>query len=307
MEVYDGIWEGNMESLTVMPIESLLPMMFLRQAGNYAVDQSVSPTSVDFGFDPQILWSRKGQTLGVKFAEKRKLLKEIRSEHTTITSSGSPILASLIIDENAINNILMEYVITDTSLSLRDYMKLDPRLSEGLMQMNTNILGMILPTVLEEHGADRPIDFYMTLSHKLIDNKLEGVKPTGFQMDKNGNFRFVLNIGVTILVEQQGQGARGQWEEVRSIYAQMTAKGKIRTDTTNSKGQDVISITPKNAELSNVKVLDKNEKEMDLEQMLITSGFNVQMEKMFKHLPPYEKPIRDIKTPAELECFGVGL
>jgi len=29
-EIYDGIWSGKMESLTVLPIESLLPMMFLR-------------------------------------------------------------------------------------------------------------------------------------------------------------------------------------------------------------------------------------------------------------------------------------
>lgn len=98
-------------------------------------------------------------------------------------------------------------------------MKSDPRLAESLSQLNSNNLGLLLPTVLEEYGRDRAIDFYLTLSHKLIDNKLDGIKPTGFQMDKNGNFRFIFNAGVTILVEQQGQGARGQWEEVRSIYA----------------------------------------------------------------------------------------
>lgn len=34
---------------------------------------------------------------------------------------------------------------------------------------------------------------------------------------------------------------------------------------TNKFGQEVLSITPKNAEMSNVKVFNKDEEEMDLE------------------------------------------
>ena len=66
-------------------------------------------------------------------------------------------------------------------------------------------------------------------------------------------------------------------------------------------------MVPKNAEMSNVKVLDKNENEMDLEQMLITSAFNVQMDKVFKTIPPYEKAIKDLVMPQELECFHFAL
>lgn len=131
-----------MESLTVLPIESLLPMMFLRQAGSYAIEQNVSPEYMDFGYDTQIFWSGKGQD---NHAKKKELLKEIHSEHSTVTKEGHPILASLIIDENAVNNFLMEFVIGETAYSLRTLMKSDPRLAESLGQMNTNVLGMILP------------------------------------------------------------------------------------------------------------------------------------------------------------------
>lgn len=76
---------------------------------------------------------------------------------------------------------------------------------------------------------------------------------------------------------------------------------------TNTAGEDVLSLVPKNAEMSNVKVFDKDDNEMDLEQMLITSAFNVQIDKVFKRIPPYEKAIRDLTMPAELECFHFSL
>jgi len=72
---------------------------------------------MDFGYDTQILWNRKGANSN--HAEKKKLLKEIKSEHTETTKEGHPILASLIIDENAINNVLMEFVMNETAYSLR--------------------------------------------------------------------------------------------------------------------------------------------------------------------------------------------
>ena len=64
-------------------------------------------------------------------------------------------------------------------------MKVDPRLQEALAQMNTESLSVLLPQVAEEYGHRKPIDFYISLSHSLLSDKLDGVKPTGFQMDKH--------------------------------------------------------------------------------------------------------------------------
>ena len=184
-------------------------------------------------------------------------------------------------------------------------MKVDPRLQEALAQMNTESLSVLLPQVAEEYGHRKPIDFYISLSHSLLSDKLDGVKPTGFQMDKNGNFRFIFNLSVTLLVQPQGPG--GSWEEARSIYTSFTAKGKVTTNTSNKYGEKLLTILPKSAELSEIKIYNKENEEQELEQMLITSGFNMQMETAFRLVKPFEMPMKNIPTPPEVECLGIAL
>lgn len=41
--------------------------------------------------------------------------------------------------------------------------------------------------------------------------------------------------------------------------------------------------------------------------MLITSGFNVQMENLFKSVPPFEIPMKNLPSPPEVECLGIKL
>ena len=41
--------------------------------------------------------------------------------------------------------------------------------------------------------------------------------------------------------------------------------------------------------------------------MLLTSGFNVQMDALFKMIKPFEMPMKDLPTPPEMECLGIGL
>ena len=122
---------------------------------------------------------------------------------------------------------------------------------------------MLLPAIAQEYGDNRAIDFYMSLSHSLLSDKLEGIKPTGFQMDKNGNFKFVFNLSVTLLVEKTGK--RGEWDEARSAYLSLTLKGKVTNNTTNKKGTPIISVFPKSAELSQLKIFDKDGVEQEME------------------------------------------
>lgn len=145
------------------------------------------------------------------------------------------------------------------------------------------------------------MDFYLSLSHSLLSTKLEGVRPTGFQMDKNGNFKFVFNISVTMLVEKS---KRGDWEEARSMFISITAKGKVTKNTSNKFGERLLKIAPKSIEMSDLKIYDAQDKENELEQMLITSGFNVQMEQLVKSIPPFEMPMKNLPSPQELDCIG---
>lgn len=171
--------------------------------------------------------------------------------------------------------------------------------------MNTSSLAVLLPQVVEEFGEEKPIDFYLSMSHSLFSNKLDGVKPTGFQMDKNGNFKFVLNISITLLIQKSG--VKKEWDEARSMFASFTAKGKVTTNTTNRNGEKLLTVFAKSAELSQLRMFDKDEQEQELEQMLITSGFNVQMETLFKNIPPFEMPMKNLPSPPEIECLGIQL
>ena len=96
--------------------------------------------------------------------------------------------------------------------------------------MTTDNIALLLPEFGEEFGPGRAIDLYFSLSHTLIAKNLEGSKPTGFQMDKNGNFRLIFNLQTTLLVEQKG--VRQSWEEARSFFISIVAKGKfVKIDT----------------------------------------------------------------------------
>ena len=66
----------------------------------------------------------------------------------------------------------------------------------------------------------------------------------------------------------------------------------------------MLTLFPKSAEVSQVKIYDKNDVEMELEQMLLTSGFNVQMDTIFKMVQPFEMPMKNLPTPPEMECLG---
>ena len=88
-------------------------------------------------------------------------------------------MVSFILDENAFNSFLLEFVLIERAFSVREFIRLDQRLTEALKHMTTEALQPITPNVVEEFG-NRPIDFYMSMSHSLVSNKLEGVKATGF-------------------------------------------------------------------------------------------------------------------------------
>ena len=89
-------------------------------------------------------------------------------------------------------------------------------------------------------------------------------------MDKNGNFRFVLNGTVTLLVQK----SRNEWDEARSIFASIVAKGKVVMKEI-SESEKAMVVFPKALELSSLKIFNKEEEEQVMEQMVMTSGFNV--------------------------------
>jgi len=294
MAMYDSIWSGDLDSLSTMPVESFLPLIGIRHVGGFAMEQSITSSAIEFGFDPEMVFERVRPTPKAK----QSMLKEINHNFSERKEDEDDKLLSLIIDENAINSFLLEFVLVERAFSLREFIKTDPRLREALMQLNTSSLAVVLPQVVEEFGENRAMDFYISMSHSLVSNKLDGVKPTGFQMDKNGNIKFVFNLSITLLIEDK---ATKKWDEARAMFMSFTAKGKVTTNTTNKYGDKMLNAFPKSAEISQLKIFNKDGEEKELEQMLLTSGFNVQMEQLFKMIPPFEMPMKNIPSPPELD------
>lgn len=80
----------------------------------------------------------------------------------------------IIIDENAINSYLLEFVMMDKSLSVREQLKSDPKLAQFADYLTTTNLGLVMPEILEEFGEKKIVDVMFSLSHNLIKDKLDG-------------------------------------------------------------------------------------------------------------------------------------
>lgn len=80
----------------------------------------------------------------------------------------------IIIDENAINSYLLEFVMMDKSISARDQLDVDPKLRQFADYMTTTNLGLLMPEILEEYGEKKIMDVMFSLSHNLIKDKLDG-------------------------------------------------------------------------------------------------------------------------------------
>ena len=176
-QAYDIMWEGDFAKLGKLPLESFLPMLLLKQIGSVAKTFSVSPQYLEYGFDPEVFY-QDGRPI---FKKKKSMLKEIDSEFTEPEEEGQdPYAIQMILDENIVNAFLLDFVLFEKAFSLREIMKLDPKMSPFLEQMNTTNAGLLLPQVIEEFGENRMIDFYLSLSHTLISKKIENAKVSGF-------------------------------------------------------------------------------------------------------------------------------
>jgi len=86
----------------------------------------------------------------------------------------------MIIDENAINSFILDFVLIDKNFSVRELLEVDPKTREMLDSLNTDVLGLLMPQLVEEYGANKNIDLMVSLSHALISEKLDSSKVSGF-------------------------------------------------------------------------------------------------------------------------------
>jgi len=59
--------------------------------------------------------------------------------------------------------------------SLRELMSMDPRLNIMKQVLTTTTVGLALPSFKEDFGEGKSIDLVATLSHKFIEEHIEGI------------------------------------------------------------------------------------------------------------------------------------
>lgn len=246
----------------------------LKHLGSFANQMDVNQEHIEYGFDPDQTFGRKQRS-----ARKQSMLKEIESTFSEQEQGEDRAAIQLIVDENLINTYLLEFVMIDNSMSLKQYLKLDPRTAPMATQMNTKLLQPLFPDLYQAQ-PNKAFDLLVSMSHNLIKDKLDTQRVTGFNLDKNGNFRFTFNVFAQVLVDQSAS----QKVSEREIFLGFTYKGKLVIKEEN--GEKNLLIVHKSAEVSSAKILKSDGEELVMEQMMITSGLNVQFEKMISMMPP---------------------
>lgn len=138
-------------------------------------------------------------------------------------------------------------------------MKGNAKLKPMINTMKTSVVAAVIPTFSEEYGADNNLDIMFSPSHSLFQSGFPNAKMSGIYIDKNGNWKIQANLVMNLNVET----SRGNWEAARDIYMTLVFKFKIQVDSSNPFRKK-FSVTPKNLEVTNLKVL-KDEGEMEME------------------------------------------
>ena len=83
---YDNIWDGNAKSLTSLPVESVTPLLLLKQIGSFAKAFEVNMDYLEYGFDPEMMFERMRKPS----AKKASMLKPIETKFSKPVSGEDP-------------------------------------------------------------------------------------------------------------------------------------------------------------------------------------------------------------------------
>lgn len=174
------------------------------------------------------------------------LLKPIEgSYYNEVNGQGLEALTQLIIDDNFFNSFASIVASLDKSISMRQMLKGNPKASTILDMLTTSTIGTVLPEFINEYGENKKVDLVLTPSHTLFQEGIPNSRMSGVYMDKNGNWKFIINFNALVNVETLPD----MWDPIRNIYITIVAKFKISTDASNPFNK-VFKFMPKTVEMS---------------------------------------------------------
>ena len=101
-----------------------------------------------------------------------------------------------VIDDNMFNSFTSVLTTVDQMFSLRDLLKYYPNAKQFTAMMTTSTLGRVIPDFIEQYGENKNIDLVLSPSHNLFLDGFPEAKMTGVYMDKNGNWKFQINMPI---------------------------------------------------------------------------------------------------------------
>ena len=213
---------------------------------------------------------------------------------------GDQAFFQVLLDDNLFNQVSAILTSIDKMFSIRDLTKGNAKAAPILQMLTTTTIGAVLPDFVDNYGSGKKIDMIFTPSHSSYLDGFPDAKMSGIYMDKNGNWKVQMNFALQLNVETLPD----MWDPVRNIYATVVFKMKVTTDDTNPFGKKIVFL-PKNVEITKLKVLG-GDQEMEMEQMMIQSLANIQLEqvkKFFREIPIDVGTILN-NMPTEMQCLG---
>lgn len=243
---------GKEEIVPYFPMDTIMPFVALVYGVQFAQDVEFTDKYVELKFSPG--------HFNLMTEKQKKLLKPIKGDfYKEVNHAGQESLLQVLIDDNFFNSVAAIIVSIDKTISFREVAKGNAKVAPFLQMLTTSTIGTVLPQFTEEYGDNKKIDIVFSPSHSLFLDGLPGSKMTGIYMDKNGNWKFQINVNAQVNVETLPD----MWDPVRNVYATLVLKLKIMQDDTNPFNKKFIFL-PKNIEISQLKVL-KGTEEMEME------------------------------------------
>lgn len=135
---------------------------------------------VEFAMSPK--------SLSLVKTPQEELLKPIQS-FFTLNETKDPSAFQIILDENFVNYAFTQFISQEKKWSIREAMSKQPRLAIMRQLLTTTTIGSMIPSFKEQYGEDKQVDILATLHHHYVAEALENLVPTGFSLDKKGNFK----------------------------------------------------------------------------------------------------------------------
>lgn len=80
---YAKVWTGDKQSLLHLPVESLLPLLVLKNFSTFSTSFSYDPEKLDYSFDPDVAFKQ------IVPKKKAAMLKEIDSSFIKVDTEDS--------------------------------------------------------------------------------------------------------------------------------------------------------------------------------------------------------------------------